>query len=116
MQELHLRLEFKSRMDHFSVCQVDIDIDKQIHVYGGGNGDDSNFYGVILSVGDGSRMKPVLIWYGGVYTSDSWNQPVTYNHIQFSTKIANVRRALFLCEQPDTFHATLITMVGIKSV
>ena len=52
-------------MDHFSVCQVDIDIDKQIHVYGGGNGDDSNFYGVILSVGDGSRMKPVLIWYGG---------------------------------------------------
>eukprot|EP00814_Leptocylindrus_danicus_P018071 CAMPEP_0116023414 /NCGR_PEP_ID=MMETSP0321-20121206/11583_1 /TAXON_ID=163516 /ORGANISM="Leptocylindrus danicus var. danicus, Strain B650" /LENGTH=161 /DNA_ID=CAMNT_0003494701 /DNA_START=525 /DNA_END=1007 /DNA_ORIENTATION=- len=84
----------------FFGLQVDIDIDKQIHVYGGGNGDDSNFYGVILSVGDGSRMKPVLIWYGGVYTSDSWNQPVTYNHIQFSTKIANVRRALFLCEQP----------------
>ena len=62
------------------------------------------------------RMTPVLIWYGGVYTSDSWNQPVTYNHIQFSTKIANVRRALFLCEQPDTFHATLITMGGIKLV
>ena len=49
----------------FLVCQVDINIDKQIHVDGGGNGDDSNFYGVILSVGGGLRMKPVLIWYKG---------------------------------------------------
>lgn len=66
--------------------------------------------------GMAQRMTPVLTWYGGVYTSDSWNQPVTYNHIQFPTKIANVRRALFLCDQPDTFHIILITMGGIKSV
>ena len=55
MQELHLQLEFKSQMDHYLVCQVDINIDKQVHGDGGGNGDDSNFDGVISSVGDGSE-------------------------------------------------------------
>ena len=103
-------------MDHFLVCQVNINIDKQVHGDGGGNGDDSNFGGVILLVGDGSEDDTGADKVRGVYTSDSWNQPVTYNHIQFSTKIANIRRAPFLCEQPDTFHATLITMVGIKLV
>ena len=42
-------------MDHYLVCQVDINIDKQVHGDGGSNGDDSNFDGVILSVGDDSE-------------------------------------------------------------
>lgn len=42
-------------MDHYLVYQVDIYIDKQVHGDGGGNGDDSNFDGVISSVGDGSE-------------------------------------------------------------
>ena len=67
-------------------------------------------------MGDGSEDDTGADMIRGVYTSDSWNQPVIYNHIQFPTKIANVRRALFLCDPPDTFHIILITMGGIKSV
>lgn len=40
-------LKFKLRMDDYLVCQVDINIDNQVHGDGGGDGDDSNFDGVI---------------------------------------------------------------------
>ena len=72
---------------------------------------------LIYRWGDGSEddIGADMVW-EGFYTSDSWNQPVTYIHIQFSTNIANVRRAPFLCDQPDTFHTIRITKGGIKSV
>ena len=52
----------------------------------------------------------------GFYTAESWNPPATYQQIQFSTEIADICRALFLCKLPDDFHTTLITVGGIHTV
>ncbi len=60
---------------------------------------------------DGANME-----WDGFYTTASWNPPAPYQHVRFLQEIASLRRALYLCDIPDTFHTTLITVGGIKTI
>jgi len=120
------QLEFQGRMYLYSLCNVKMytspayGVNQGQSVDGGGSGDggdDGGSDGPGASVQDGSSDDDnAEMGRKGFYTASSWNPPAPYQNISFFQEIANVRRALYLCDIPDAFHTTLITVGGIKTV
>jgi len=80
-------------------------------------GDDGGNDGTGASVQDGSNDGDnANMGREGFFTEASWNPPAPCQCVQFSQEIANVRRALYLCDLPDTFHTPLIMVGGIKTI
>ena len=125
------QLEFESQMYYYSICDVKPVVgepkrrdddgksdkeDESSEVSVDGNGKKEDKSSEASADLDSKEVTDAGVKRAGFYTADSWNPPATYCHIQFDTEIANVRRALSLCDLPDNFHTILITVGGITTV